>query len=1095
MKLSALLAAALLPGAPAQIADFDANLVNNPVTVVVGGDSPIGALGWTDGVCYAPIAAGVSGGDTLLFEYDAHNVYLMASAEHFHECDFSDAELLSQVGESPFEYVVPPEKVGEVLYFACQVGDHCAGGTQKLQVAVNAFFGNDAVRVAPPSTALLGNTKEECDAIQKSSGVVSEQDQIAASAVQSFCGEPILLEDEPADTYYRTCLSGPATLTPGGVINRLFVMQDPYPEDHRVLIGQRTFEFVAGDPDSAEGIRPVPVNELYVHHLGGSVVFGQGSEGIRQTDPDAPFPEPYSLFSGEDGNSMIFHLIDLREVDEWLACVECRCPVSEGTYLDALTQEGNITGGVNCCFNCTDLVGPTVDYRMRYNITYRELQEDDPPVSDVRMLTADISTAVDAVLEHDVPSWNFLKPDEISPDNPKHQRLVIEKPFNEIFKDEFFQQPYSGPDTVQLLRCVAHLHIASVEMWLENAETGERLCDGQPTYGEDPATDKGFLTAVSVTNFNPPKEFPADMMVRFVTDYDANIVHTGVMGYWFVFTAGDNQVTAQETALTVDLCLMDTCDATLLPEMDMTPFLTAVGKRQLQEEPAVDCVDSIAESPVCTFGGVCECEALVAAEETTDGCNGFYSTAFGQIEVRSVCANFCGCAVSAAVEEAALSSPPADEDCIDSLATHPACLMGNMCDCEEYVNAPESTGCGGVYESEWGNVPIDSVCNKYCGCNAVVEAPAPQAPPAAQVPAIGLGCTDELASNPACRFGGLCSCEEFVAGSEGCGGWYRSEQGDIEVNSVCASYCDACGDQSAEDLFNEAYGEAVELAMKRHCMYDTPECEAMLSNLYTCSSEAPGLDQANAFVRNFVTKMGQEAALASAKLGHPSNHVDSEDPSVEYCDGTAPAKEECVDAITRHPVCNMGGLCNCEEFVSLPESTGCGGVYTSAFGNVPIDSVCNKFCGCALGQSSFMDHSVKGSCTFDSPFNGASCIQFNGDVWTTDTMAARCAEENEGTWSSDGCGDAPGWCDVQLAVGQHEASAMALDAINTCGVNRLSCEAFYGGSFVAGEECLSDDGAGPNNSQDDIELVVDLSAAPKYGPALAIVLAVAALFV
>lgn len=83
--------------------------------------------------------------------------------------------------------------------------------------------------------------------------------------------------------YTRTCLSGPATLTPGGVINRLFVMHDPFPQDYRVVIGQRTFEFVEGDPDSEEGITPVPINQLYVHHLSGSVVFGQGTEGVRQT--------------------------------------------------------------------------------------------------------------------------------------------------------------------------------------------------------------------------------------------------------------------------------------------------------------------------------------------------------------------------------------------------------------------------------------------------------------------------------------------------------------------------------------------------------------------------------------------------------------------------------------------------------------------------------------------------------------------------------------------------------------------------------------------------------------------------------------------
>jgi hypothetical protein len=947
--------------------------VSNPVTINVGSDTPLGPLGWTDGVCYPPITEGVSPGDEIVFDYAAHNVYLMASEEHYHACDFSDATLLGQVGESPYTYTVKPEDEGSMLYFACQVGDHCAGGNQKLKVGVSAFWGLDEFeRVAPASTALLGKSKDECDEIQKTG--ISEADQIEASSLRSYCSEPVLLEDEPPLTYYRTCLSGPATLTPGGVINRLFVMQDPFPQDYRVVIGQRTFEFVSGDPDSEEGVIPVPVNELYVHHLSGSIVFGQGSEGIRQTAPDAPFPEPYSLFSGEDGNSMIFHLIDLREVDEWLACVECRCSLESsppGTYLDEL-QQGNITGGVNCCTNCTDLEGPTVDYRMRYNITYREMQPDDPPILDVHMLTADISPMADSVLEHDVPSWEYLPPEQVSPENPKVQRLEIIKPFNQIFKDDFFRGPYSGPENVQLLRCVAHLHIAAKEMWLEDYETGERLCDGQTTYGTDPDTDKGFLTAVSVSNFNPPKEFPADLMVRFVTDYDAEIVHTGVMGYWFVFTAGDGQVTAQETSLTVDLCLQDTCDASMLPQMDMSPFVTATEKqkrRHLQD----DCVDTIADSPSCTFGGICDCETFVNAPETTGGCNGFFASAFGDIEVRSLCANHCGCEVTAAVDEAVASveeqaeapEEEGDENCVDSLDTHPACTMGGVCDCETFVNSPESTGCGGVFASSWGDTQIDSVCNKYCGCgsgtaseaevaeevdescvntidthptctlggiceceafvsapestgcggvytspfgdiqidslcnkycgcNAVVEAePAqPQAPvvagpPAAAEPSLGgLGeCQDTLPSHPACRFGGVCTCQEFVSSpeSEGCGGLWKSEMGDTVINDVCALYCNACVTKSVDELFEEAYSEVLTLAMKDHCRYASAECETMLSNLYSCGSARTGIDEANEFVKSFVTKHGQEAAKAGAKLGSHHLHAESEDQSVEVC--------------------------------------------------------------------------------------------------------------------------------------------------------------------------------------------------------------------
>lgn len=64
--------------------------------------------------------------------------------------------------------------------------------------------------------------------------------------------------------------------------------------------------------------------------------------------------------------------------------------------------------------------------------------------------------------------------DQVSPDNPDVQRLEMIKPFNEIFSEEFFQRPYALSLTVKLLRCVAHLHVAAIDMWLENVETGRR---------------------------------------------------------------------------------------------------------------------------------------------------------------------------------------------------------------------------------------------------------------------------------------------------------------------------------------------------------------------------------------------------------------------------------------------------------------------------------------------------------------------------------------------------------------------------------------------------------------------------------------------
>ena len=176
----------------------------NPITITVGSDvnSNPPVVGWTEGVCYTPLTAGVHPGDSLLFEFDGHNVYQMPSKEAFDDCDFTDATLLAQVGESPYEYTISKTAMGENLYFACQVGDHCAGGTQKLQVSVTAFWGNAERVSTTPSSFLLGKSVDECTAIQDSEGAISESDQIESSGLQSFCSDPVLVDGEE-HTYYR----------------------------------------------------------------------------------------------------------------------------------------------------------------------------------------------------------------------------------------------------------------------------------------------------------------------------------------------------------------------------------------------------------------------------------------------------------------------------------------------------------------------------------------------------------------------------------------------------------------------------------------------------------------------------------------------------------------------------------------------------------------------------------------------------------------------------------------------------------------------------------------------------------------------------
>lgn len=685
-------------------------------TIVIGGDSP----GWTEGVCYVPLAKALSG-DVLEFVFAGHNVYRLASKSHFDRCDFTGALLLAEVGESPFQYEITREDQDEGdVYFACAVGDHCMGGTQKVQVSIDQDFGQDlsSGREVPESSVVFGITGDACAAIQEGAA-----DEFQGTGSLSTCTEPELQDD---GRYYVSCLSPPATLTPGGVINNLFILHYPYPTDQRVAVGLRMWEFVQPSPDG-EGYLPVPVNQLYVHHLSGRVVLGQGAEGIRRSKPDSPYPPPNAVLTGDEGDAMVFHIIDLREVDDWLPCIECRCVDGNGTYLE-IGGSDSLTGGVSCCHNCTDLTSPTIDYRMRYNVSWSYITE---PVNEIIMLTADISPVVGKVIEFDVPRFDLLPEDQIAPEDPTVQRLERTLPFNEMFKMDFFAGDYSGPEIVKLFRCVGHLHVAAIGMWLEDAFTGERLCDGQGFYGKDPAKDKGFLTAIAVDDYNIPKVFRADKLVRLVTEYNATEVHTGVMGMMFIFISGERMVAAEDAALTVPVCSNPTCDIELLPQLTM-------------DNLNGDCEDKLSDHPACKFGGLCDCDDVINAAEST-GCNGVYTTEMGDLEVNSVCAKSCGCPSTS---------------CEDTLSDSPACSFGGLCDCEGFVNAEESTGCGGVYTTDMGEFPINDYCPKYC--DACPNSTKEELFEEAFVEQL----TEELAE--ACRFATK-ECRAMIANSYSCG--------------------------------------------------------------------------------------------------------------------------------------------------------------------------------------------------------------------------------------------------------------------------------------------------------------------------------------
>ena len=222
----------------------------------------------------------------------------MASAMHLENCDFTDSILLSPVGSSPYAYTVTDQDArdGEI-YFSCSIGSHCSGRMRKLTVKVNRAQAVELIEERtkdrlPISEYRLGLTSQEaCLAYQSGNSTLADREAnfIRDNALQSECTDPVLDSD---GRYFASCLSGPATLTPGGVMNSARIMHYPYPKDRRVVVGTRTWEFVEGDPipnSGGMGVIPVPVNQLYIHHLQGRIILGQGAEGIRRSEVDAPF--------------------------------------------------------------------------------------------------------------------------------------------------------------------------------------------------------------------------------------------------------------------------------------------------------------------------------------------------------------------------------------------------------------------------------------------------------------------------------------------------------------------------------------------------------------------------------------------------------------------------------------------------------------------------------------------------------------------------------------------------------------------------------------------------------------------------------------
>jgi len=179
---------------------------------------------------------------------------------------------------------------------------------------------------------------------------------------------------------------------------------------------------------------------------------------------------------------------------------------------------------------------------------------------------------------------------------------------------------------VVIHRCTGHMHIGALEQWLEDARTGEILCHVKSRYGENPAEDKGFLTFLSVKNYEEdgPLTISADRRLRLVTHYNASVVHTGVMGMFFLFVEEAERLTTDVAPLSVDVCNTEACNTSMLP----------------REEDIPVCKDDLGF--FCRYFGMCDCETFLEQDMVT-GCGGVVMSEYGNFSTDRFCAETCGC--------------------------------------------------------------------------------------------------------------------------------------------------------------------------------------------------------------------------------------------------------------------------------------------------------------------------------------------------------------------------------------------------------------------------------------------------------------------
>lgn len=433
--------------------------------IVVGQDQG----GWTIGVKYAPINA--SPGDALVFNFKQglHDVWQIPAST----CVFDNGTRLSPPSVSQYNYTIKSTDA-KTLYFACSTIGHCSAG-QLLQV--NVIPSNSTSTNTHPDSSTSTTTKDD-----------------------GYCGAPSL--NQTSGYLTVSCRSPPLSLQPGSNIAPEVIFPSPYPNDTTVLLRTISAEIVD------ETGRPVPLSEVYLHHIFGDYRFipGEGAE-IRHSPMHTALPGNYGYivngndFLSRDSRAINFHVINTVGVspENLKPCIECWCKGTDPPI-----------GSIGCCSKCpSNSSAPAKNYYLQYNVSY----SDSPEIVANTMPVLGVGMDVHGGVEYSV-----------APQGPNTTNVVTQR-----YSLDYFC-PQDGP--YGIVRCWAHQHIGAECITITDESTGTTICNSCPVYGTEegvPGNEKGYVVKMSADTYETPYQLQPGQVVRVDAKYSSSQPFAGVM--------------------------------------------------------------------------------------------------------------------------------------------------------------------------------------------------------------------------------------------------------------------------------------------------------------------------------------------------------------------------------------------------------------------------------------------------------------------------------------------------------------------------------------------------------------------------------------